>query len=272
MTQEPWFDWMPTPDPKEFGFYVRVESKEFNPNTSNLVDGVTTYGSLKLRVQGIGTILDRCSDYVYTMAASAGTRGFLNLYFFKPKSDAEKKIPFRTWPKFDQHEWDSIMLSLQRAADPRPFGDYGIVNGQKALITGKRWIVRPEHIEGGAIGTLFTVEEFLSPTQFSIKRYRTPIAKTVAWNYNGERGVFRRCLHGDLELPDAQVTSEAIAGSTVSNIPGVLTGQKFPATNMSRWQRHVVHCDQSIAGGGIWHMIRIWAHPPPLNEPITTDS
>lgn len=265
------FDWEPTPDPKEFCFWVIVGAEDFYPADGVLVEGETTYGGLKLRVQDIGTRLDRYSDWVYMQAAKPAP-GFMQFFFGKPKTEEEKLVPFEVIPKFRPFSWPSVLQSLEAKPDYAfPRSTYGVRNREKTLISGPSYYIRANHIEGGEFGTHFTVERFLSPTKFNITRYRTPVPTTVSYDIAGRRGMFPRCLHDKLVVEDTATATDTLAGTTAGTPGGVLAGQVIPPTNMTTWQRYVVECDQQQLPNGLWLMERIWAHPPPLPDAITTD-
>lgn len=269
------FEWMETPDPLEESFLIHVSKSKWKGMPAGIVLGVTTYQELARKCDALSNPLaneKNNRNYVFTDKKNSPVDGWFEFWFAKPKTAEEAAIPFRITPKFAMWDWDSIMIDLHKIEDDAfPRVTYGIVGGQKTLIAGPSFDIRPEHIEGGQKGTLFTIEEFISPTPFDIPRYRTPIAKTVAWAYGGRQGVFRSCLHVDLSIEESRSVTQALAGSTQLQNPGIIAGQEFPATNMTRWQRHVISCEQEFTNG-VWHMRRIWANPPPLEEPETTAS
>lgn len=261
------FDWEPTPDPKEFCFWVIVGVEDFDPNPGVLVDGVTTYGSLKLRVQGIGSQLDGYSDWVYVQSDKPAT-GFMRLWFCKPKTDAQKEQPFSRWKKVDEFTWDMILLGIGvKPIHGFPQSTYAVVNGAKTLVSATRFRGVEIYIPRTTTPTEFEVEEFLSPTPFKISRWAAPIPMPVDYEVLGIKREFPACLHGDLFLNGVSTGIQMLTGTTGAAVTGAIEGYKFPATNFTSWQSHYVHDDQQRLNG-MWYRTRIRAIAPRLPMPV----
>lgn len=251
---------MATANPAEVSFKVAVNYKEFTP--SLLPGELTTYsawtGRDPLKVSAWGT-------YVFTGAESSN--GLLWFFFAKPKTETEKKVPFRTSRKFEDKEWDTVLLDLAIVKESGiPVSTVAAEKHRKVLISGPKYGVRPVLIPGGARGTQFVIREYQAPSVFSIPAHETPVPMLVAYSIGEHQGNIV-CLHEDLHVKSRRTVHSAV-GLGVPH--GVIAGQFFPATNMTTWEDHVVSDDQNFVNG-VWHRVQVEAIAPELEDPISTN-
>lgn len=208
-------------------------------------------------------------DYQY-VGPESGPSGYLGFAFSKAKTDTERNTPWRTRTRFGDHGWDDILLGIPVERD-RGFlrSTVAAVNGQRTLISGPSLYPRPVIIPGGARGTQFVIREYMSPTKYNIPAHETPVPGLVHYDIAGKEGTIV-ALHDDLTI-QSQRTVESMAvmgGGDLSGVSsGLITGQFFPATNLTTWAAHIIYDDQQFSAG-VWQRTQIEALPPALPEPV----
>lgn len=265
-TTPPFIEMLPTPDPEEVGFRVRLEATGLFP--SQLPKLGTPFVKCTILPSRPRATHQDIGEYVYTQMDKEGS--YLWFYFHKPKSDAEKLIPFRSTPKFDDFTWSMVLKNIFIIPDEGfPQSTYAVVDGQKTLVSGPRYYGRELYIPEMTVPTKFTIDEFIAPTKFSIPAHPVPLPLPVNYEVLGVKREFPKCLHDDLELQSTRTgTAQITAGGTGGARSGVIEGYEFPATNFKEWTAHYIHDDQQQTNG-LWHRVRIRVSPPPMPKPIS---
>lgn len=265
-TSPAFIEMVPTPNPEEVGFRVRLEATGLFP--SQLPKEHTPFNQCAILPNKQRVTHQDLGSYLYTMMEKADS--YLWFYFYKSKTDEEKKVPFRSTSKFDDFTWPMVLKGIAVIPDDGfPQSTYAVVNGQKTLVSGPRYYGRELYIPEMSLPTKFTVDEFLSPTKFDIGAHPVPIPLPVNYEVLGVKREFPKCLHDDLELQSTRTgTAQVVAGNAGNARAGVIEGYSFPATNFKEWTAHYIHDDQQFTNG-VWHRIRIRVTPPPMPKLIS---
>jgi hypothetical protein len=257
------FEVLATPNPEELSFRVRVSGSQMRADTlvGKKGDAYSTFDFSILKIAS-----DGWASYLYTEAQEAGN-GDLWLYFAKNKTEAEKNTPFRVSSKFEDKEWDTVLLDLAIVKESgMPRSVLASMQNRKAVLSGPRHGVRPVLIPGGARGTRFIIREFQGPSEYKIPAHETPVPMMVSYSIDEHEGNIV-CLHDDITVK-ARRTVESAAGTGVPH--GVVAGLFFPATNMTEWEDHFVSDTQEFVNG-VWHRVQVEAIAPDMEDPISTN-
>jgi len=249
---------MATPNPEELSFKVSVNYRLISPSD------VPSLGSTYSAWSGKNPIRETdWGTYLFTGVENSDSLLWFN--FAKPKTAEETKTPFRTSTKFQEKEWDNILLALNLVKDTGMTRTSTAFTGnRKITLSGPRYSLRPVVIPGGMRGTQFVKREFLSPTQFNIPQHETPIPLLVAYDVDGFEGQIS-CLHEDLEIKARRTVVSASNG--VAPV-GVMAGQFFPATNFTTWEDHFISYEQNFVNA-VWHRVQVEVIAPDLDEPVS---
>ena len=207
------------------------------------------------------------SNFVYIGQGEDNREGG-TLLFSPNKTALEANTSFRTTTDYHDFHWDPILLALVFIKDPLGrSGSYVTPYGGVGVAFGNRYRVREVYIPGGKRSTLFTTDEFLSPTPFNIPQYEAPIPTSVTYDVPGARGGFPECLHPKIVIPDILSGAVASISGVVSGIGGSLKGQMFPETNVIDWETRVISDIQKLTPSG-YHRVRVSVTPPEQPDPI----
>ena len=261
------FQLLATPDPNERALRVSVRCR--NLLNSALPTEGEAFSALTLVPLG-DLVKNEFGTYVFMDCVDVAD-GWLGLSYGKAKTEAQKKTPFKTTTSFDLDEWDTVLFGLGMIPD-RNFlrSTIAAVNGQKTLISGPSYRVRPLFVQGGAYGTKFVVKEYLAPTPFKIPRHRTPVGTSVSYDTGDRQGTFERCLHDTISIGRQLSVSATVAGDSGGASAGVIAGTEFPATDMQTWERHVAFDKQQKHSSGLQYRTKIVKIPPPIPELISS--
>lgn len=266
-----------TPNPHLFGFLVRVPQDTVSlypqlcPEEGDLFQNLGLLNS-----RSIGWIPDnalaadsRFGLYVYVQKTIDRKTGVVNFHYGPPMTEEKKKTPYRRqWKKFGNHRWPPILKGvaiLQDNAFPQSTNYISV--GQLGVATASKFYDRYLYVPDTSEGTRFFLEEFFSPTQFVIPRYRTPVATAVQYSVNGLNNSFPECLHDDIDIPATRTANATYLGGDAFAGNGSVEGQFFPKTNFKTWLPYVLSHEQEQVEAG-WYGFRIRVFPPLLPRAI----
>lgn len=252
---------IPTPNPRERALVVKAKEEVFAHNPDVLPATGTSYGEFDRAIFG-ADYRREYDDYLFTgQLENAGT--YAQLAFAKYKTEEEKKIPFRRlWKKNGNHRWPPILKGYVLLEDNgMPRSGNVIVNGQPGIVTGPSYFDRYIYIPDCNEGTRFLLEEYFSPTEFVIPRYRAPVATGIQISVNGLNTSIPESLHDDIDIPATRTANATYYGGQAYSGNGNLEGQSFPRTNFKTWLPYVLFAEQEYQSGG-WYMQRIRVFPP----------
>lgn len=252
---------VPTPDPDEFAVRVWVPPDKITTSLQPAT-GVTTYAEFK--IHPAVARLPECDAFVYTYATNARADGFIPFHFAKPKTAAEKRVPYATKLTTGAHPWDTVVKEVI------PIPDYtskrsglAIVGNQSGIFTGPEWRCKRRYIPGGSYQTRFLRRDYFAPTVFDCPRPRAPVPAPLIVQLPGGREIeFPACLREEIFIRAMQSTDRQLVGATSSALGGLFQSQTIPETRpFTRWCRHIILRDQTQESGG-WHYWEIEAIPP----------
>lgn len=202
--------------------------------------------------------VQKFGDYIYV--TQSGSHGLL---FAPPRTVEEAKVPYRKqWSKFGNHRWHPILKNLVLLENPSfPRSTNFIQNGQQGIATAPSYDDRYIYVPDVNEGSRFFTEEFFSPRQFIIPRYRVPIPTGVQYSIGDLRGSFQECLHDDIDIPPTRSANAIYLGSSAYSGNGSVEGQSFPRTNFKTWLPYIVYDEQQLMDAG-WYRKRIRVFPP----------
>lgn len=254
---------LPTPNPAEFAIRVRASPTQVLGKMGALVAGTTTLKEFDLATapssEGIG-------DYIYTYATGPDDGGRLAFHFAKPKTDAEKRTPWRSQiERMGNHRWPDILVALAVTTDysfPRSASIIDSATNVQGIVTAPRYRIAEALIPEMNEGTRFLVQEFLSPTVFTIPRYRLPCATSVSLTLPDGTGYSHgECLHDTIELDPLPTAQSTLLSGSAGNAGGIMGGQRFPASNFKTWRPYWFSDEQQLRDG-VWYRRRVRVIPP----------
>lgn len=265
-----YFECLPTRDPSQVSFRVPVDAKTLT--TQNLPAQYTAYKDTNLpgtaRVQD-----DGFQNYVYTYNQKEG--GLIWFYFAKPKTDAERRIPFNTFYTSRQWRWPTVLNSLIFIPDP---------NFPVATL----FPIPPDLTNPGGTGTAFSptmiqrmnvtpealalsmckVEQFVSDRPWNANEltHQQPTEAVVSWDFPGAQGSIT-CLHSDIKIQARNNSYTTVIDSVTSSDAAPYVPERiFPATNFEDWEPFAVS-DDVVRESGVYFRELITIYPPEQNEP-----
>jgi hypothetical protein len=263
MADYPKFDLLPTADPNEDAVAVTCEVD--NLRLAQMpVEESTTYAQFGA---GDRSRADEFGSYIFTVKSKPGA-GLLTFHFAKPKTEEEKRTPFKSAiERMGNHRWPDILLALGVTVDYSFPRSATIISGDtQGIVTAPRYRIAEALIPEMNEGTRFLVQQFQAPTMFTIPRYRTPSATAIRLVLpDGASYSHNECLHEEIELdplPTAQTTLLSESGAPAG---GIMGGQRFPASNFTRW-RPYWFSDEQVLRDGVWYRRRVRVIPPRPSE------
>lgn len=255
------------PGSGEFVLRAWVRMSQIRDDSSKPVEGTTTYRAFKWHTDQGGT--ESFYDYIYTYAEPQQRDGMIGFNFAKPKTDEQKRTPFRSFlERSGNHPWPDILTALAVTADYTfPRAGAIIKDGELGTVTGPSYRVSEANIPQMNEGTRFLVQEFCAPTVFTIPRYRVPGATSVSLALpDGTTYRHPECLHDDIEIEALNTASSTYLAGSESTVGGNILNQKFPASNFSRW-RPYWFSDEQVLREGLWFRRRVRVIPPRPSQP-----
>lgn len=261
-----------TPNPAELSFVVIIPQDVVRMNLSCMPAIGSTFKTLGIAGSQTGRSVGWIPDaalatdsqfglYIFTDTENEGTD--IMFFYGKPKTTEEANTPWRKqWSKFGNHRWHPILKNLILLENPSfPRSTNFIQNGQQGFATAPSYDDRYTYIPDVNEGTRFFTEEFQSPTQFVIPRYRTPVPTGVQYSVGDLRGSFPEALHDDIDIPATRSANAIYLGGAAYSGNGSVEGQFFPRTNFKTWLPYIVYDEQELTSG-VWYRKRIRVFPP----------
>ncbi len=246
-------------DPARRSLVVTVQESALFNLAGGLPKQGTSYSDQKWRTLSGFDYKQKFSDFNYVQQlgdASSPEGQFSQLLFAKPCAVDEggSPIPFRTYTRFGNHYWHTILLKLEPVL-VRGF-PLSTQTGTSTVSNANRYVIREVYIPAATEGTRFVTDEFFSDQQFNIPTYETPIASALTYDIQNRRGGFPECLHKRLVFPSVPTVS----GER-------LPEQVFPETNFTEWESYILSDEQTLTESG-WHRIRVRVYPPDPGDAV----
>ena len=242
---------------REVGFVIGVDEDVEWIGTSSMPILGTTYSAsaIQPKVQEAAY-----GSYICTAVNSSGGRWYF--YFSKNKTTAEALVPYKDpAERFGNHYWPPILKRVDFKKSKMP----ATVNTGDGVRRAVKYYDEVTYIPSADTGSLFLTREFISPTEFHIPQWPTPLAGSVSWSFPTQ-GSFQECLHDDIEIQNLKESDStySASGAQVTSDVGLISGVSFPATNFKTWLPHILSDSQSKTAVGSWHRTQIEVVPPPL--------
>lgn len=207
----------------------------------------------------------------YLLTASAGKQdGYHGYLFAKPKTARQMTVPFRSTTTMMEVPWQPVLRNLHGGTVTRKLEtESGATGGSTTSNTVKRteFQDRYELIPGGTFPTEVVIEEFYSPTPWTVLEAETPVPTTVRYFYKGAQ-LSLDCLHDDVFIPDLNTSFEREDGFGMRGAGSLPGGQFFPRTNMLGWVLYTLRDTQELVNG-VYKRTRIRiTQIPPLPEAL----
>lgn len=268
-----------TPNPKEFTFSVRLSQERMNNNNvinyfrQRKLERYTPYKEFAVYPQfpRVGEF----GDWVYIYSTD-GAPDYMDFYFARPMTDAERNTPFETINSTRSYPWPAVLEYL----------DFIVANpNTTSAVAFQRRVLSPSV----TLSSDITIEHFLSERPWEEDEIGTdpPIPTEVVGSQVIQLGTvssqFRfssvnvnigRCLHPEVRLSGPG--GAGLAGSQVVQNAGTLpqtnvlaptAGQYFPATNYTDWQPFVIE-DVVQPVRGLYLREKVTIYPPTKPEAI----
>lgn len=259
MADFPKFDLLTTADADEKSATVTCEVDNLRMAQMPF-EGVTTYAQF---AAGDRSRSDEFGSYIYTAASKPGA-GLLTFHFAKPKTDEEKRTPYKSFvERMGNHRWPDILVALAVTTDYSFPRSATIIDGNvQGVKTAPRYRIAEALIPEMNEGTRFLVQEFQAPTVFTIPPYRLPCATSVRITLpDGTTYSHGECLHGDIDIPPLATGQTSLISGAGAAAGGVMGAQKFPASNFSSWRAYWFS-DEQVLRDGVWYRRRVRVIPP----------
>lgn len=255
---------LPTPDPKQFSFKVRLDANKFNPTTA--VPPGTPYSECSfIGPRPRAGTNQGFDDYVYTYTEA--DRDNLWFYFGKKKSAIDRNVPFRTFWTNQDYTWPAVLEDCYFVESSFPLSAY---NGD-TTVTSPTLLPRYRYRPGVNVDSLCQVEQFLDavPWTDADLQHDQPVPTDVNASYLGVSVDFPRCLHKALSFKDEVVGAKIIQGiGMITPPPGrSLDKMVFPATNFTDWTNFTLEDRQQFVAG-LFLRERITIYPPAIPDSI----
>lgn len=248
-----------TPSPLEVSFRILADAVQFRPDDlpyENQPFITCEYPKIKPKF-----LTDYYPDYVYTYA-SRDSDG-LWLYFARPKTDAERDTPFKTFYTTRNYPWPAVLEDLYVVKSSIPI----TASGQEA----PRFLPRARYRPAVSVDSICRVDQYLSAIEWPKTTFihQQPVPTDVNGSYLGVSVDFPRCLHPTIVFPETDPASTVVYGIGVQEVPAGRnpTRMTFPATNFTDWAPFVIS-DRQEPTNGVWLRERVTIYPPQLPDTV----
>jgi len=277
------FQLLPTPHEEEFMFSVRVPQDYIGPELV-FPDGSTLISAQSASLVGVRpTSFKQCGwtvgremlskfpaygDYVYLKSDKQRDPDYITLFFGRPRTPEQRRVPFNIYYDTRQYTWPSVLEDLFVA---KAVGFPQVVNNGPDTQTSDRLIPRYRYRPGISYNSTILVEQFLSDIAYSAGEltHVQPVPTDVNGNYIGLSVNYERCLHSTCVFPKVQPETPVFGvGVYPAPINRNSSSQIFPATNFLDWAPFIIE-DRQQNVNGLWLRERITIYPPsPPDEVI----
>lgn len=224
------FDWVDLPDPTKRGFSILATESDRDVDIPDFIGTPTTFADCPDWITREAKVISPLDAYLLIHASKAGPmqRQFI---FAPPLTTEEAETPFRTYYETEPSMfWPKVMLSFQTYK----------------RITDDQWITRPTYKQAYQGPTRVLIEEFYSPTPFTIPIYDPLIDSSADVEIGAAIGTFaglywasvgslrlEACLHPTIVIIvplDPPITVGAISYSTATAFVAGTTYTDWPDT------------------------------------------
>lgn len=259
------FETVPTEDVGEVACVLRVTEDRILASTV-ITAGMTlaAVGS-QLRVDLADAQRRGFGSYILTQPAPK-QNGYHTYYFGKPKTDAQKAVPFRSTPDSMDIPWPNVLRNLYGGTVQRELTTETVdVSGTPTtnIRTLTEFQDRYELIPGMSYPTEVLIEEFQSATPWEQFDAIRPVPTTVRYFYKGQQ-MSLDCLHDDVVIPDLTSSFTRDEEFGTPNARTLPDGQFFPATNPTSWIPYVYEDGQQFRNGVYYRRRVTIQQVPPL--------
>lgn len=259
------FQTLSTPNPEEIMFRVREDSAFLRTNPIPRLGDL--YKNCRLNVKARSTSPgDDFGNYVYVDMKSDGANVWF--YFGKPKTDAEKLVPFRQFTTSKRQAWPTVLENIEFIEDN--YMPNSVANEDGGLTYSPRLYQIIQKLSPAFALCRVMVNQYLAPTKFNIPKHRQMVTSNVQWDLNGARGSLD-CLHKDLVFPSRTYTYATLNDGTLSQSSGpYIPERRFPATSFKTWRPFILYDEQEIVNGMYFReKARIFPPSRPKREVIS---
>ena len=204
-------------------------------------------------------------SYVYTYASPADDRHTF-FHFAKPRTDAERNVPFETYWTTRNYPWPAVLEDLYFVESTTFVNS---VNNGSSAVTSPRYFKRDVYRESVNVDSRVKVEQFISeqPWNRNSLVHPQPIPTSIDTSFVGLSVNYPKCLHPLVEIPELVPSYTLVENAGVVN-PGRVRApskQVFPATNFTDWRPFVIS-DQVEPTRGVWLREKATIYPPLRGE------
>lgn len=264
------FEKLSTPSAAETAFRLHVSKDSWDMDTV-LVEGVTTYRDLKVRVDK--PMINKVADYVFTLKDEADTQGWFALYFARRKTEAERNTPIDR-PIEEMKEprtpWPAVLdgKCVPRKDDHFRVGAPYIVTGYttRGTVTApRRWMEFNFKRLANSGPCKHRTTRYLSEVPWADGENglpRGPQPREIRWNWHTEAGSTGPCLHEGMIIPGFVDTYRVLPeGGPMTSIAGpIVKPQIVPATNVTDWAKYEIVTIEKVQGQYLKTVVEVF--PP----------
>lgn len=273
------FQILPTPNPEEFSFSIRVPDRKVNTGLllkpgSTLVSAQTAF-----RTGGTATkyseflwavnqerVADGFADYVYLKCEKSGA-DYITFFFGKSRTAAERSEPFAQYRDNRQYTWPAVLEDLYVISSS--IKQY--INTGSGYDQAPRYLPRYKFRPSVSYNSRIIVRQYLSevPWPDGELEHEQPVPTDINADYIGLNINFERCLHDTARFRETTPGASIVYGAGIVNPPldRQPTVQIFPATNFTDWQEFYVE-DRQQQVNGLWLRESVQIFPPPTPESV----
>lgn len=273
------FQLLPTPNPEEFSFSIRVPDRKFNESLllkpgSSLVSAqtaainhstATTYAKFLWAVNQ-ERVNEAFSDYVY-LKCEKSSADYITFFFGKQRTEQERNTPFSAYRDNRQYTWPSVLEDLYIISST--VQQY--INTGSGTDTAPRYLPRYKFRPSVSYNSRIIVRQYLSeiPWPDGDLEHEQPVPTDINADYIGLNINFERCLHAAARFRETTPGAAIVYGVGMIEPPldRSLQGQLFPATNFIDWQDFYIE-DRQQQVNGLWLRESVQIFPPPVPETI----
>ena len=273
------FQILPTPNPEEFSFSVRVPDRKINTGLllkpgSTLVSAQTAF-----RTGGTATtyaeflwavnqerVADGFANYVY-LKCEKSSADYVTFFFGKSRTADERNTPFAVYRDNRQYTWPSVLEDLYIVSST--VAQY--INNGTSVTSTPRYIPKYRFRPAVSYNSRIIVRQYLSevPWPDGALEHEQPVPTDINADFIGLNINFERCLHDTARFRELVPGAQIVYGAGIINPPldRSLNGQIFPATNFTDWADFYIE-DRQQQVNGLWLRESVQIFPPPTPEAI----
>ena len=259
------FRFFKTLNPREPGVAVDVQMQELRSPSSVPALG-TKISDVDVAIKR--RIPSEWHDYVFVEVEPSGSN-MASFKFVKPKSDADRYVPFETYTDSMDYPWPNVIYAIVPTRDDRfpRTSSYVDSGNNEVTVSAPRWYVRRVWKKGLTYNSKITVKRYQSdyvPFAESFLEHVQPVPGVVEWDFNGARDAMEG-LHGDIWIPSHGNSYVTYSGGTTSAVLAPNPGMRhFEPTVFEDWAPFVLSAKQQRMEG-VYTAEIIEIEPPPVS-------